>query len=85
MRRAYRLSGVQTIPFDARASGCALSLGMLTTLLLGHLPAFCATRGEDQGGRGSLRVLSVIAAAEIATKFVLSAGAGVKPFGRPLR
>src|SRR2546422_3048753 len=51
-------------------------------------PAFRATRaglaeavkvGEAAvvGGRGSLRVLSVIAAAEIATTLVLSAGAGL--------
>ena len=84
----YNLSGLRTLPFDARVAGFALLLGMLTTLLFGLLPAFRAARpriiesvkaGEAGagGGRGSLRVLSAITAAEIAITLVLSAGAGL--------
>jgi putative ABC transport system permease protein len=84
----YQVSGLRLLPFDARVVGFALFLGMLTTLLFGVLPAFHATKagvvgavraGEASvvGGRGSLRILSAIAAAEIATTLVLSAGAGL--------
>jgi putative ABC transport system permease protein len=82
----YNLSGLRTLPFDARVAGFALLLGMLTTLLFGLLPAFRAARprimesvkaGEagTGGERGSLRVLSALTAAEIAITLVLSAGA----------
>ena len=84
----YNLSGLRTLPFDARVAGFALLLGMLTTLLFGLLPAFRAARPRIMesvkagaagagGGRGSLRVLSAITAAEIAITLVLSAGAGL--------
>jgi len=84
----YQLSGLRNLPFDGRVLGFAVGLGMLTTLLFGLIPAFRATKvrlaeaikvGEAAvvGGRGSLRVLSVIAAAEIATTLVLSTGAGL--------
>ena len=84
----YNLSGLRTLPFDARVAGFALLLGMLTTLLFGLLPAFRAARPQIMesvkageagagGGRNSLRVLSAITAAEIAITLVLSAGAGL--------
>lgn len=84
----YHLSGFEELPFDARVLGFGVALGMLTTLLFGLLPAFRATKvqlaealkvGEAAvvGGRGSVRVLSTIAAAEIATILVLSTGAGL--------
>jgi putative ABC transport system permease protein len=84
----YRLSGLRNLPFDGRVLGFAVALGMLTTLLFGLLPAFRSTNvrlaeaikvGEAAvvGGRGSLRVLSMIAAAEVATILVLSTGAGL--------
>ena len=84
---ADHLPGLRTLPFDARVVGFAVLLGMLTTLLFGLLPAFRATKagvmvsvkagGGVGGGRSSLRLLSAIAAAEIATTLVLSAGAGL--------
>src|SRR5262249_7115757 len=81
----YRLSD---LPFDARVLAFAVTLGMLTTMLFGLLPAFRSTdirlaeamkSGEAAviGGRRSLRVLSTIAAAQIATIVVLSTGAGL--------
>lgn len=84
----YQLSGLKELPFDGRVLGFAVALGMLTTLLFGLLPAFRSTKvelaeamkaGEAAvvGGRGSLRILSLIAAAEIATILVLSTGAGL--------
>jgi putative ABC transport system permease protein len=84
----YHLAGLRNLPFDGRVLGFAVALGMLTTVLFGLLPAFRATKvhlaeaikaGEAAvvGGRGSLRVLSMIAAAEIATILVLSTGAGL--------
>jgi putative ABC transport system permease protein len=84
----YHVSGLESLPFDARVAGFALFLGMLTTLLFGLLPAFRSTKAGVAasikvgaagmtGGRGSLRLLSAIAAAEIATTLVLSAGAGL--------
>ena len=84
----YHLSGLRNLPFDGRVLGFAVALGMLTTLLFGLIPAFRATKvrlaqaikvGEVTvvGGRGSLRILSMIAAAEIATTLVLSTGAGL--------
>jgi putative ABC transport system permease protein len=84
----YQLSGLKELPFDGRVLGFAVALGMFTTLLFGLLPAFRSTKvhlgeaikaGESAvvGGRGSLRVLSLIAAAEIATILVLSTGAGL--------
>jgi putative ABC transport system permease protein len=84
----YHLSSLRNLPFDGRVLGFALALGMSTTLLFGLIPAFRATKvrlaeaiqvGEATvvGGRGSLRILSMIAAAEVATTLVLSTGAGL--------
>jgi predicted permease len=84
----YHLSGLRNLPFDGRVLGFAVALGMITTLFFGLIPAFRATNvglaeaikvGEATavGGRGSLRILSIIAAAEIATTLVLSTGAGL--------
>jgi putative ABC transport system permease protein len=84
----YHPSGLRDLPFDARVVGFAVALGFATTLLFGLLPALRATKvdlagaikvGEAAviGGRGSLRVLSIIAAAEIATVLMLLAGAGL--------
>jgi len=84
----YHFSGMENLPLDGRVLGFALALGMVTTLLFGLLPAIRATNvrlgqaikvGEATvvGGRGSLRILSTIAAAEIATTLVLSTGAGL--------
>jgi putative ABC transport system permease protein len=84
----YHLAGMENLPLDGRVLGFALALGMVTTLLFGLLPAIRATNvrlgeaikvGEATvvGGRGSLRILSTIAAAEIATTLVLSTGAGL--------
>ncbi len=84
----YDLPGLRSLPFDGRVLGFAIALGMLTTLLFGLLPAFRATGvrlaeavkvGETAvvGGRGSLRALSMVAAAEIAVILILSTGAGL--------
>jgi putative ABC transport system permease protein len=84
----YRLSGLEHLPFDSRVLGFAVALGMLTTLLFGLMPAFRATEirlaeaikvgaASVVGGRGSLRVLSMVAAGEIATILILSTGAGL--------
>jgi predicted permease len=84
----YHFSTLRNLPFDGRVLGFAVALGMLTTVLFGLLPAFRSTKvclaeavkvGEAAvvGGRGSLRVLSMIAAAEIATILVLSTGAAL--------
>jgi predicted permease len=84
----YRLAGVDDLPFDWRVVAFALACGVATVILFGLLPAFRATEirlaesvkaGEAAviGGRGSLRILSTIAALEIATLLVLSTGAGV--------
>jgi predicted permease len=84
----YHLFALRTLPFDDRVLGFAVSLGFLTTLLFGITPAFRVTNGRlaevikvgeatSVGGRGSQRVLSAIAAAEIATTLVLSTGAGL--------
>jgi predicted permease len=84
----YRLSGVEDLPFDLRVVAFAVACGVATVILFGLLPAFRATEvrlaesvkaGEAAviGGRGSLRILSIVAALEIATLLVLSTGAGV--------
>ena len=84
----YHLAEIENLPLDGRVLGFALALGMVTTLLFGLLPAIRTTNvrlgeaikvGEATvvGGRGSLRILSTIAAAEIATTLVLSTGAGL--------
>jgi putative ABC transport system permease protein len=84
----YHLADLRNLPFDGRMLGFAVALGMLTTVLFGLLPAFRVTKvrlaeaikvGQAAvvGGRGSLRVLSMIAAAEISTILVLSTGAGL--------
>jgi putative ABC transport system permease protein len=81
-------AGLQNLPFDGRVLSFGVALGMLTTLLFGLLPAFRTTKvrlaeaikvGEAGvvGGHGSQRVLSLIAAAEIATILMLSTGAGL--------
>jgi putative ABC transport system permease protein len=82
------VSGLRNVPFDGRVLGFAIGLGILTTLLFGLLPAFRATNvrlaesikvggAAVVGGRGSLRVLSIIAASEIAIMLVLSTGTGL--------
>jgi putative ABC transport system permease protein len=84
----YRISGLEQLPFDGRVLGFAVTLGLLTTLLFGLMPAFRATGirlaeairvGEAAvvGGRGSLRVLSMVAAVEISTILILSTGASL--------
>lgn len=84
----YRLVGLEDLPFDGRVVAFAAACGIATVILFGLLPAFRATEvrlaesvkaGEAAviGGRGSLRILSTIAALEIATLLVLSTGAGV--------
>ncbi|MGA3189691.1 MAG: FtsX-like permease family protein, partial [Bryobacteraceae bacterium] len=84
----YKLAGLENLPFDGRVLAFAAACGVSTVILFGVIPAFRATEirlaesvkaGEAAviGGRGSLRVLSTIAAAEIATLLMLSTGAGV--------
>ena len=84
----YRVSGLEHLPFDGRVLGFAMALGLLTTFLFGLMPAFRATGirlaeaikvGEAAvvGGRGSLRVLSMVAAFEISTILILSTGASL--------
>jgi putative ABC transport system permease protein len=84
----YHLSGLRNLPFDGRVLGFAAALGMMTILLFGLIPAFRATQVRLAGaikvgeagvvsGRSALRILSMIAAAEIATTLVLSTGAGL--------
>jgi len=84
----YRVSGLEHLPFDGRVLGFSVGLGLLTTFLFGLMPAFRATGirlaeaikvGETAvvGGRGSLRVLSMVAAAEISTILILATGAGL--------
>jgi putative ABC transport system permease protein len=84
----YRVSGLEHLPFDGRVLGFSVGLGLLTTFLFGLMPAFRATGirlaeaikvGETAvvGGRGSLRVLSMVAAVEISTILILATGAGL--------
>jgi putative ABC transport system permease protein len=84
----YRVSGLEHLPFDGRVLGFSVGLGLLTTFLFGLMPAFRATGirlaeaikvGETAvvGGRGSLRVLSMVAALEISTILILATGAGL--------
>ena len=84
----YQLAGLDDLPFDGRVLGFAIVCGIATVILFGVLPAFRATEirlaesvkaGEAAviGGRGSLRILSIIAALEIATLLMLSTSAGV--------
>lgn len=84
----YHPSGLSELPFDGRVLGFGIALGLFTTLLFGLLPALRATNIELSGamktgeaavvgGRGALRVLSLIAGAEIATTLILTAGAGL--------
>jgi putative ABC transport system permease protein len=84
----YRVSGLEHLPFDGRVLGFSIALGLVTTLLFGLMPAFRATGvrlaeaikvGETAvvGGRGSLRVLSIVAAVEISTILILSTGASL--------
>jgi putative ABC transport system permease protein len=84
----YRVSGLEHLPFDGRVLGFSVALGLLTTFLFGLMPAFRATGirlaeaikvGETAvvGGRGSLRVLSMVAAVEISTILILATGAGL--------
>jgi predicted permease len=84
----YRLSGLDNLPFDWHVFGFALLAGLATVILFGVLPAFRATQsrlassirvGESTtvGGRGSARILSTLAAAEIAVLLILSTGAGL--------
>ena len=84
----YLLAGLGALPFDGRVLAFAVALAFASTVLFGLLPAFRSTRrglagavktGESAivGGRGSVRMLSWIAAAEIAITLVLSTGAGL--------
>lgn len=84
----YRAAGLDSLPFDGRVLAFAAALGMVTTLLFGLAPAFRATEirlaeaikvgaGPVIGGRGAVRTLSFIAAAEIATLCILATGAGL--------
>ncbi len=84
----YRLAGFEKLPFDGRVLLFAVVLSFITTLLFAVVPVFRATeirtaeamkagQASIAGGRGSLRLLSLIATAEIATVFVLSTGAGL--------
>jgi predicted permease len=83
-----RLAGFDRLPFDWRVLSFALFAGLSSTVLFAVLPAFRATEvrladaiksGSTSiaGGRGRLRLLSGIAAAEIATVLILSSGAGL--------
>lgn len=84
----YKLTGLASLPFDGRVLAFAVSVGVATVILFGALPAFRATQarlaasikaGEAAtvGGRGSARILSTLAAAEIAILLILSTGAGL--------
>jgi len=84
----YGPAGWESLPFDGRVLGFGLALGMLTTLLFGVAPALRATGNRLAeairagaapvvGGRGAMRLLSLIAAGEIATLAVLATGAGL--------
>ena len=84
----YRVAGFQSLPFDGRVLAFAVTIGILTTLLFGLAPALRATgnrlaeaikvgAGPVVGGRGAMRILSLIAAAEIATLCILATGAGL--------
>ncbi len=84
----YKLAGLDHLQFDARVLAFAIASAIVTVVLFGVIPAFRATEirladavksGEAAvvGGRGSVRILSTIAALEIATLLVLSTGAGV--------
>jgi len=84
----YKLSGLDNLPFDGRVLAFAILAGLATVILFGVLPAFRATQsrlassikaGESTvaGGRGSTRILSTLAAAEIAVLLILSTGAGL--------
>jgi putative ABC transport system permease protein len=84
----YKFVGFESLPFDWRVFSFAIFLGIATVLLFGVLPAFRATPGRlaesiksgeaaIAGGRGSARILSTLAAAEIATLLILATGAGV--------
>jgi len=84
----YKLAGIGDLPFDGRVLGFAVLAGALTVIVFGVLPAIRAVgarmgssikAGEAAvvGGRGSSRVLSLLAAAEIATLLMLSTGAGL--------
>jgi putative ABC transport system permease protein len=84
----YKLTGLEDLPFDWHVLVFALACGVGTMILFGLIPAFRATEsrmassikaGEAAviGGRGSVRILSAIAALEIATLLVLATGAGL--------
>ena len=83
-----RLAGFDRLPFDWRVLAFATLAGLSATVLFALAPAFRATEvrladaiksgsASVAGGRGRLRMLSAIAAVEIATVLVLSSGAGL--------
>lgn len=83
-----RLAGFDQLPFDWRVLAFAVGGGLSATLLFALAPAFRATevRLADAiksgavsiaSGRGRLRMLSAIAAAEIAIVLMLASGAGL--------
>jgi putative ABC transport system permease protein len=84
----HKLAGLDHLQFDGRVLAFAIASAILTVAFFGVLPALRATEirlgeavksGEAAvvGGRGSVRILSTIAALEIATLLILSTGAGV--------
>lgn len=84
----YRLVGVERLPFDWRVLAFAAAVGLCATVLFALAPAFRATEvrladaiksgaASIAGSRGRLRLLSAIAAAEVATVLVLATGAGL--------
>ena len=84
----YKIAGIDDLPFNWHVVGFAILAGLATVILSGVLPAFRATQsrlapsmkaGESTavGGRGSIRILSTLAAAEIAVLLILSTSAGL--------
>src|SRR5262249_13790389 len=76
----YRFAGFDRLPFDWRVLAFAVAAGAATTALFALAPAFRATEvrladaikagaSSIAGGRGPVRLLSGIAAVEIATVF----------------
>ena len=84
----YHFEGLSSLPFDTRVVAFAISLSFIVTLAFSVIPAVRATEVRlghamkagsyaVSASRGSFRTLSLIASAQIATIFVLSASAGL--------
>ncbi len=84
----YKFAGYESLPIDSRVLAFAALVGAVTVLLFGILPAFRATQrglagamkaseSAIAGGRGSKRLLSALATAEIAMLLILATGAGL--------